>query len=86
MTIDPKNQNHIIADEGKVFQRKSDNLIYGEEIYLGYTYYINGQKLDEPHLEVPEDFIEIDKPQEPHLEVPEDFEEIEDENKELNEE
>lgn len=64
MTVDKNNSNHIIADEGKVFQRKSDGFIYGEEIYLGYTYYIGGKKLDEPHLEVVEDFEEIDAPQE----------------------
>ena len=64
MTVDKNNSKHIIADEGKVFQRKSDGFIYGEEIYLGYTYYIGGKKLDEPHLELVEDFEEIDAPQE----------------------
>ncbi len=64
MTVDKNNSKHIIADEGKIFQRKSDGFIYGEEIYLGYTYYIGGKKLDEPHLEVVEDFEEIDAPQE----------------------
>ncbi len=61
MIIDPSNDKHIIADEGKVFQRISDDLIFGDEIYLGYTYYIGGVKLDEPKLEVPEDFREINK-------------------------
>lgn len=64
MTVDKNNSKHIIADEGKVFQRKSDGFIYGKEIYLGYTYYIGGKKLDEPHLEVVEDFEEIDAPKE----------------------
>ena len=64
MTVDKNNSKHIIADEGKVFKRKSDGFIYGEEIYLGYTYYIGGKKLDEPHLEVIEDFEEIDAPKE----------------------
>lgn len=64
MTVDKNNSKHIIADEGKVFQRKSDGFIFGNEIYLGYTYYIGGKKLDEPHLEVIEDFEEIDAPQE----------------------
>ena len=63
MTVDKNNSKHIIADEGKVFKRKSDGFIYGEEIYLGYTYYIGGKKLEEPHLEVVEDFEEIDAPQ-----------------------
>lgn len=57
MTI---NDNHIMANTGKVFRRISDGLVYGNEIYLGYTYYINEEKLDTPHLEVPEDFEEID--------------------------
>ena len=64
MTVDKNNSKHIIADEGKIFQRKSDGFIYGKEIYLGYTYYIGGKKLDEPHLEVVEDFEEIDAPKE----------------------
>ena len=59
MTVDKNNSKHIIADEGKVFQRKSDGFIFGNEIYLGYTYYLNGEKLQEPKLEVIEDFEEI---------------------------
>lgn len=35
-------------------------MIFGNEIYLGYTYYIGGVKLDEPKLEVIEDFEEIE--------------------------
>ena len=64
MTIDPMNEKHIIADEGKVFQRISDDLIFGKEIYLGYTYYIGGVKLDEPKLEIASDFREIDEEKE----------------------
>lgn len=51
--------NHITTEKGKVFRRKADGLIYGNEIWLGYTYYIGGARLNEPHLEVPEDFEEI---------------------------
>ena len=47
-----------------MFRRKSDGLIFGDEITLGYTYYINGQKLNEPKIEVEEDFEEIDAPEE----------------------
>jgi hypothetical protein len=61
MTID---NNHIIADDGKVFRRIADGTIYGREIYLGYSYYIGGVKLDEPHLDTPEDFEEIDDTEE----------------------
>lgn len=54
--------NTIKADEGKVFRRISDGQIYGKEISLGYSYYINGVKLAEPHLDTPEDFEQIDEP------------------------
>lgn len=60
MTQDKNNPQHWIADDKKVFQRKADKLIFGSEIYLGYTYYIDGKKLPEPKLEVIEDFEEIE--------------------------
>jgi len=58
-----KYKNHIMADPGMVFRRKGTNEIYGEEIWLGYSYYRDGQKLEEPHLDVPEDFEEIPEPE-----------------------
>ena len=51
----------IKASEGKVFRRISDRFIFGKEINLGYTYYIGGQKLEEPLLELPEHFEEINE-------------------------
>lgn len=54
--------NHIIADEGKIFRRKNTEEIFGKEIYLGYSYYIEGVLQDPPHLDVPNDFEEIDEP------------------------
>lgn len=51
--------NIIKASEGKVFRRKADKQIYGNKINLGYTYYIGGVKLKKAHLDVPEDFEEI---------------------------
>ena len=54
----------IKASEGKVFRRIADGVIFGNEITLGYTYYIGGVKLDEPHWERPEDFEEVDEIQE----------------------
>lgn len=57
-----KNNRIIKASEGKVFRRISDGFIFGKEISLGYTYYINGKKLDEPLLELPEHFEEVDEP------------------------
>lgn len=64
MTTDTNNPNHIIADEGKVFRRIADNLIFGDELWLGKTYYIGGEELATPKDESPEDYEEIDKPQE----------------------
>ena len=63
MKIDTNNQNHILAEEGMVFKRISDGFIYGEEIYLGYTHYLNGELLDKPILELLEHFEEIEKPE-----------------------
>ena len=52
----------IKADEGKVFRRIADGQIYGNEISLGYSYYVNGVKLTEPHLDTIEDFEQINEP------------------------
>ena len=52
----------IKASEGKVFRRISDGFIFGKEINLGYTYYLGGKKLEEPLLELPEHFEEINEP------------------------
>ena len=54
--------NIIKADEGKVFRRIADGQIYGKEITLGYSYYINGVKLTTPHLDTLDDFEQIDAP------------------------
>lgn len=54
--------NHIIADEGKVFRRIGTEEIFGSEIYLGYSHYIDGVRQDPPHLDSPEDFEENDDP------------------------
>lgn len=64
MTTDPENKKHIIASEGKVLRRKADGHIYGTEIYLGYTHYINGVLQDPPHKDAAKDFDEIDAPEE----------------------
>ncbi|RHO73430.1 hypothetical protein DW083_06170 [Parabacteroides sp. AF48-14] len=62
MKTDELNSRHITAEEGKVFRRISDQVMFGKEIYLGYTYYLNGEKLEVPLLELPEHFEEIDAP------------------------
>ena len=54
---------HITAEEGKVFRRISDGFIYGNEIHLGYTHYLNGELLETPLLELPEHFEEVEKPE-----------------------
>lgn len=52
--------NKITADEGKLLLRKADNLLFGKELTLGYTHYINGERVNPPHLEVPEDYQDSD--------------------------
>lgn len=59
----------VKPDEGKVLQRIADGLTFDGELILGYIWYIGGVKLDEPHWETPDDYIEVD--------APEDEEEIE---------
>jgi hypothetical protein len=54
----------IVASKGKVLRRISDGFIAGPDLYLGYTYYLHGEKLDEPLLELPEHYEEIDIPEE----------------------
>lgn len=61
MRINELNSRHITAEEGKVFRRISDQIIFGKEIYLGYTYYLNGEKLEVPLWELPEHYEEIDE-------------------------
>ena len=64
MKIDELNNNHITAEEDKVLRRISDSQLFGNEIYLGYTYYLSGEKLEEPLLELSEHYEEIDDPAE----------------------
>ena len=52
--------NRLIAEEGKALRRIADGFIYGRELTLGLTYYINGKRQRPPHQDVPEDFEEID--------------------------
>jgi hypothetical protein len=74
----------IKASEGKVLRRISDRRIFGKEISLGYTYYIGGKKLEEPLLELPEHFEEIDEPK-PIEEILASGSEITEEPEELSE-
>lgn len=74
----------ITAQEGKVFRRKSDGMVFGNEITLGYTYYLGGKRLEEPLLELPEHFEEIDAPIE--LDPEEEMRRIEEEMRLMEEE
>ncbi len=60
--------NVIKAENGATLKRKNSNEEYGDEYSLGYCYYIDGVKLDEPHLDTPEDFEEV-LPAEEALEI-----------------
>lgn len=55
MTIDPLNIKHLIADEGMVLMRISNQEIYGKEVILGKIM-VNGMMVDD----VPENFCEIE--------------------------
>lgn len=59
MIIDKNNKLHIIADEGKVIRRIYDQIIFGNEVYLGI-----GKDGKEDKVE---DFEEIDKPKEEEM-------------------
>lgn len=48
----------------KIFRRISDGWIAAQEIYLGYTYYLDSRKLEQPLLELPEHYEEVDIPEE----------------------
>lgn len=61
MKTDVNNNKHLIADDGKVFRRISDNWVAGNEIYLGYAYQVGGNKQEEPLLELPEHYEEVDE-------------------------
>lgn len=63
MKIEQKTITTIVAEEGKLLVRKSDGWIAGDKITLGYNYYEAGVALSKPHLEVPDDYMEIDKPE-----------------------
>ena len=64
MIQDKNNPKHWTAEEGKVFKRINHEDIMGQDLWLGYSYYIDGKKLDEKHLDVIEEFEEVDMPEE----------------------
>ena len=64
MRIEQITTSRMVADEGKVFVRKSDGYIMGDTITLGYDYYDAGLPLLAPHAVNIEDFEEIERPAE----------------------
>lgn len=64
MRIEQITTSRMVADEGKVFVRKSDGYIMGDTISLGYDYYDAGLPLLAPHAVNIEDFEEIERPAE----------------------
>lgn len=85
MKTDELNNNHILAEEGKVFRRISDGQLFGREIYLGYAYYIAGELLAEPLLELPEHYEEIDDPVDEETVLIDEDTPLEDENTDIEE-
>ena len=79
------NNRHIIAEEGKVFRRISDGQLFENEIYLGYAYYIAGELLAEPLLELPEHYEEIDDPVDEETVLIDEDTPLEDENTDIEE-
>ena len=63
MKLEQRTITTIVAEDGKLLQRKSDGLVVGERFTLGYDYYDAGIPLGNPRLATPEDFTEIDKPE-----------------------
>lgn len=63
MKIEQRTITTLVAEDGKLLQRKSDGWVAGERFTLGYDYYDAGVGLAEPRLATPDDFTEIDKPE-----------------------
>ena len=51
----------IEAADGKVLRRRSDGVVYGKTVHLGYNYYEGGMP-SRPSADTPDDFEEIDEP------------------------
>lgn len=63
MRIEQITTSRLLADEGKVFVRKSDGYIMGDTISLGYDYYDAGLPNLAPHATSVDDYEEIDIPE-----------------------
>lgn len=59
-----KIENNIITAEGGfILRRISDQQEFSNKLHLGYTHYLDGELLEEPLLEIPEHYEEIEAPQ-----------------------
>lgn len=63
MKIEQRTITTIVAEEGKLLVRKSDGMIAGDRVTLGYDYYDAGVALSNPRLMTPDDYEEIDMPE-----------------------
>ena len=63
MKLEQRTITTIVAEDGKLLVRKSDGWLAGERHTLGYNYYEAGMPLAEAKLEIPDDYMEIDKPE-----------------------
>lgn len=60
MRIEQRTISVMLADEGKVFRKKSSGFIVGDSVSFGYDYYDVGVGLSHPYAPKPEDYDEID--------------------------
>lgn len=63
MRIEQETRTIIKAEEGKLLVRKSDGMMCGDTVHLGYDYYDAGVALSNPRLMTPDDYEEIDTPE-----------------------
>ena len=63
MKIEQITRTIIKAEEGKLLVRKSDGMVCGDIVHLGYDYYDAGVALSNPRLMTPDDYEEIDTPE-----------------------
>lgn len=63
MKIEQETRTIIKAEEGKLLVRKSDGMVCGDTVHLGYDYYDAGVALSNPRLMTPNDYEEIDMPE-----------------------
>lgn len=66
MKLIQKTITTIVAEDGMILRRKSDDWVAGDRVTLGYNYYEAGVGLAQPKMETPDDYEEIP--------IPEDYE------------